>query len=203
MAKLLKRAALCLFLAVCVWCGAVLADRDILNESIIRLHVVANSDSEQDQQIKLQVRDAVLAGLERDLESIADVDAARAYLQENLPNIEQIANEALLSVGFTGGATVSLCKETFDTRNYDTFSLPAGVYEALRILIGEGQGRNWWCVVFPALCVPATSEGFSDVAAGSGFSDELNQTLAGNGGYELRFYCLDALGKLENILFAG
>ena len=106
-------------------------------------------------------------------------------------------------MGFDGEAAVSLCKEAFDTRYYETFTLPAGVYEALRITIGEGNGKNWWCVVFPSLCVPATSSGFEDAAVGAGFSDTLSGAVTGEEDYEVRFYLLDTLGRLENILFEG
>ena len=129
------------------------------------------------------------------------MEEAKAYLQENLPKIRTIANETLNAMGFDGEAVVTLCKEAFDTRYYDTFTLPAGVYESLRITIGEGEGKNWWCVAFPTLCVPATTEGFADAAVGAGFSDTLSNTLAGEEGYEVRFYLLDALGRLENIFF--
>ena len=98
---------------------------------------------------------------------------------------------------------VTLGKEVFDTRYYDTFTLPAGVYEALRITIGEGQGKNWWCVVFPTLCVPATSDGFEDVAAGAGFPDALTSALEGESGYELRFFLLDLLGKWQSRGYKG
>lgn len=203
MRKLMRRIVFCFLLAALVWCGTLIADREALNEELIRLHVVANSDSEADQTIKLRVRDAVVESLQSAMSDVADVEQAKAYLQENLPKIQEIANSVLKEAGYDGEAVVTLCKEAFDTRYYDTFTLPAGVYEALRITIGEGEGHNWWCVVFPTLCVPATSEGFEDVAAGAGFSDALNGALTGETEYEVRFYLLDALGRLENILFEG
>ena len=86
-------------------------------------------------------------------------------------------------------------------RQYDTFALPSGVYESLRISIGEAQGKNWWCVVFPSLCMPAVGENFSDAAAGAGFDDGLTNTLQQKKGYEIRFFLLDWLGWLENLLF--
>lgn len=202
MKKLLKRVGICFLLAALVWCAALLADRKRLNEELIRLHVVANSDSAEDQNIKLQVRDAVTQSLGSDLAKLADAEEAKAYLQENLPRIQAVANEVLEAAGYDGEVVVTLCKETFDTRYYDTFTLPAGVYEALRITIGEGAGHNWWCVVFPSLCLPATTEGFEEAAVGAGFSDTLTDTLTGED-YEIRFYLLDALGKLENIFFEG
>lgn len=201
MKKLIRRLSVCLLLAVLVWCGTLLADRERLNEELIRLHVVANSDSVGDQAVKLQVRDAVVESLQEAMEDVADVEEAKAYLQENLPKMQAAANGALKAAGCSYEAVVTLCRETFDTREYDTFSLPAGVYEALRITLGNGEGHNWWCVVFPTLCLPATSEGFEDVAAGAGFPETLNNALTGEDGYEVRFYLLDALGKLENIFF--
>ena len=203
MAKLGKRVLICLCLAAAIWCGTLLADRQRLNEELIRFHVVANSDTPEDQQVKLQVRDAVLDSLREDLGQLRDVEQAKCYLQENLPKIQQAANAALAAAGVDAQAVVSLCRETFDTRIYDTFTLPAGVYESLRIVIGEGEGHNWWCVVFPSLCLPATSEGFQEAAQTAGFPDSLNRALAGESGYTLRFYALDALGELENLLFPG
>ncbi len=201
MKKLLKRVGICLAIAVLIWCGTILADREKLNSELIRLHVVANSDTREDQDIKLLVRDAIVESLQDDLSQIADVSQAKAYLQENLPKIESIANSALERAGFDGEAVVTLCKEAFDTRYYDTFTLPAGVYEALRVTIGEGEGHNWWCVVFPTLCLPATTNGFADTAAGAGFPNSLTGALTGEEEYEVRFYLLDALGRVENYFF--
>ena len=124
----------------------------------IRLHILANSDTWDDQLLKLQVRDAVLNSLQNDLNKIGDVNEARAYLQAKLPQIQAVANSVLEATGCDCEAVVTLCKEAFDTRYYDTFTLPAGIYEALRITIGEGEGHNWWCVAFPPLCTGAVTE---------------------------------------------
>lgn len=203
MKKGLKRVSFCLMLAAVIWVGTVVVDRQKLNDELIRLHVVGASNSEEDQAIKLRVKDAIAESLQAEMENIKDMDQAKAYLQENLPKIEAIANRVLSAAGFDAKAAATLGKEVFDTRYYDTFTLPAGVYEALRITIGEGEGKNWWCVVFPSLCLPATSAEFEDVAVGSGFSDTLTATLEGKEGYELRFYLLDLLGSVENIFFRG
>lgn len=201
MRKMCGMLVFCFLVAASFWGSMLLGDRKLLNEELIRLHVVANSDSDEDQAVKLQVRDAVMASLGSAMADVADVDQAKAYLRENLPKIQMVANEVLTQAGFDPDAVVTLCRETFDTRVYDTFTLPAGVYESLRIVIGEGEGRNWWCVVFPTLCIPAAGEGFEDVAAGAGFPDTLSNTLTGEEGYEIRFFLLDALGRLENIFF--
>ena len=171
----------------------------MLRNELVRLHVVGASDSDADQAMKLRLKDAVVESLREDMGKLTDAGEAKAYLQENLPKIEAFANQFLCSAGCTDSARVTLAVEEFTTRVYDTFTLPAGVYDALRITIGEGEGKNWWCVVFPGLCIPATGEGFADVAAGAGFSDALNSTLCGEDGYEIRFFLLDALGRLENI----
>ena len=203
MGKLAKRVILCLCAAALVWCGALIADRQRLHEDLIRLHVVANSDSEEDQSVKLLVRDAVVSSLEGDLKKLGDVQEVKAYLRENLAKIQTVANETLEKAGFDQTAVVTLCREAFDTREYDTFSLPAGIYESLRIVIGEGEGHNWWCVVFPELCLPATVEGFEDAAEAGGFPGSLTGALSGEDGYQIRFFFLDLLGKVENFFHGG
>ncbi|MGN1026020.1 MAG: stage II sporulation protein R, partial [Faecousia sp.] len=190
----------CALLAAFVWCGTIIADRQRLNEELIRLHVVANSDSAEDQELKLQVRDAVITSLRQALADVQDTEQAKEYLQENLPKLQELANRTLDAAGSAQRAVVTLCREGFPTRQYDTFSLPAGIYEALRVTIGDGAGKNWWCVVFPSLCVPQTSQGFSDTAAGAGFPDALSGALTGEEPYQIRFYLLDKLGELEKIL---
>ena len=201
MGKMMGRIGICLLIAYSFWTGTVISDRQRLGEELIRLHVVAASDEEADQELKLRVRDAVTESLRSDLEKIRDVQEAKRYLQEKLPYIREVAQSTLRVLGCQDEVDVSLCREAFDRRVYNTFSLPAGVYDALRIVIGDGQGQNWWCVVFPGLCIPAASEGAAAVAAGAGFPEGLNHTLIGEDGYELRFGILDAMGKLENLFF--
>ena len=198
MKKLLNRMVICLSLVALVYAWALVADREQLKNELIRLHVVAASDSDEDQAIKLQVRDAVLESLRRGLEDVTDVEGAKAYIRENLPRLEAAANEALAAAGCGDLATVKLQAEEFAARVYDTFSLPAGIYDTLRVTIGEGAGHNWWCVAFPSLCLPATTDGFEAVAAGAGFSPELTDTLTGE--YEVRFLLLDLVGHIENLL---
>ena len=202
MKKLVKRVLLCFLLTAVVWCGALLKDRNKLNEALIRLHVVANSDTPEDQQIKLQGRDAITQSLQRDLNSIGNTEEALSYLNQNLPKLQEIANSVLRKAGLEPDAVVTLCREAFGTRYYDSFALPAGVYNALRITIGEGQGKNWWCVVYPALCGSATTSGFEEAAVEAGLTQPLSGTLAGKEEYKIRFYLLDCLGSLQNKLFA-
>ncbi len=202
MRKLGKCLLLCVLALSLLWLGSVLRDRKTLNENVIRLHVVADSDEEADQAVKLRVRDAVTAYLTPRLEALPDAQQAKAWLEEHLGTIQTVANKALKACGVSDTAVVSLAREAFDTRHYDSFSLPAGIYDALRITIGEGQGKNWWCVVFPQLCFSATQTGFEDTAAGAGFSEPLTGALEGEQPYGIRFFFLDCLGWLENF-FAG
>ena len=111
------------------------------------------------------------------------------------------AQDVLKDSGSYESVQVSVEEETFDTRAYDTFSLPAGVYQTLKVCIGEGAGQNWWCVTFPSLCMPCSTEDFENVAVSFGFSEELTESLSNDEGYELHFYFLDRLGKLENLFF--
>lgn len=194
----MRRIGILLLVVVSVWLGGVLADRQRLREDILRLHVVGASDSAEDQQVKLRVRDAVLATLEEGLADLKDLDQAAAYVEEMLPRLERAANRVLEESGFRERVTVSLGEEAFPMREYDSFSLPAGVYQALRVVIGDGAGKNWWCVVFPQLCLSATAEEFDEVSA---FSDTLNDSLTGE--YEIRFWVLDKLGELENFLWGA
>ncbi len=201
MKKFAKILCTSMMILTLIWLFGILADRQQLSENVIRLHVVANSDSNTDQQIKLQVRDAVVQVLQQNMQLAENSKDAKNYLQQHLPLLEQTANAALTALGCTDRAVVTLEKETFPTRDYETFSLPAGVYESLRVTIGQGEGKNWWCVVFPSLCMPAAGEDMADTAAGAGFSEPLTDTLQQKDGYEVRFFLLDCLGWLQNLFF--
>lgn len=198
MKKWMNRAVIAVALCAFLFGWSILRDRRVLDTQLVRLHVVADSDSEADQAVKLKVRDAVIAALREPLEKMSSVAEAKAYLETRLSDLEGLANQVLDAEGFTERAAVTLQKEEFPTRYYDTFALPAGVYESLRITIGSGEGKNWWCVVFPGLCVPAAAEGAKEVAASSGFSDSLSNTLTHEKGYEVRFFFLDWLGRVQN-----
>jgi stage II sporulation protein R len=198
MGKIVRRIGCIAIVVILFNLYGILMDSNALQSEIVRLHVVANSDSEEDQAVKLQVRDAVLETLRQGMQNVTDVEAAQTYLEENLPKIRQAAQNALKKAGYEDTVLVQLTDEAFPAKDYDTFSLPAGVYHALRIVIGEGNGHNWWCVVFPDLCYGATTDNFQDIAASSGFSETLTKTLAGEEKYEVRFFLLDCLGELRN-----
>ncbi len=134
------------------------ASSEELPQHVVRLHVIANSDSERDQAIKLKVRDAVLKKAEPWIRGAETMEEANAALCVHLEALREAANEALRQNGALETAQVQVTDQYFPTREYDAFSLPAGKYRTLLVTIGEGKGKNWWCVVFPALCLPAAEE---------------------------------------------
>lgn len=201
MRKLVRLGSLCLALWMFFQLGCSVADRAYLREHVIRLHVVADSDSAEDQERKLHVRDAVTAFLQEKLADVTDFEAARVQLMEQLPEIRSLAQKELEMAGCGDAVGVTLQEEAFGTRDYDTFRLPAGLYESLRITIGEGKGKNWWCVVFPSLCMGATGAEFEATATFAGFSRGLTGALEGQPKYKIRFFLMDWLGKLENLRF--
>lgn len=180
-------------------CAALQVQQQRMSEKIIRLHVVANSDSSADQAVKLHVRDAVLAAARHALQGAGDPQQAIA---QALPALEAAANAALAAQGSRETARVSFRRELFPTREYDTFSLPSGVYRSLRVTIGAGGGHNWWCVIFPSLCVPATADGFVQAAEAGGFTRaEIGLMTQADEGYVLKFRSLELLQALKKALF--
>ncbi len=199
MRKIGKFLGIVLLLSCLFWCGTVAADRRCLDEGLIRLHVVAASDSDADQALKLRVRDAVLDTLRSAMAQVPDAKQAQQYIRQCLQKLEDAANDVLREAGSPDTARVTLGKEAFTRRDYDSFSLPAGVYESLRVTIGPGEGKNWWCVIFPELCAAESREAFSEAAAQADFSAPLSGALQRQEEYQIRFFFLDCLGWLENL----
>ena len=170
---------------------------------VLRLHVVANSDSDQDQALKLLVRDAVLAQADRILDGVSDRQSAEQALTPHLDELAQTAAEVLAAEGCRDAVTVTLADQWFPTKEYDGFSLPAGQYRALRVTVGEGQGRNWWCVVFPPLCLGSVTEESVEAVAGEALSDGQVALITGqDGGYVLKFRFIEWWNELTRGLGA-
>ncbi len=163
------RQTLALFLLFFVFTELWAEARQVrLAEKVIRLHVLANSDSAADQALKLKVRDRVLAEARPMLTGVKTAAEAEAVLSERLPALTEAARREIAEEGGSFPVTVSLTDQWFPTRTYGTAALPAGTYRSLRVVIGAGEGHNWWCVVFPALCLPAVSETSLQAAGLSG-----------------------------------
>ena len=130
---------------------------DEIRENVLRLHVLANSDSQQDQALKLKVRDAVLVESQKVFENCTSEQEAVIQAKKYIDVFENTAKNVIAENGFDYSVRVEVAETWFETRDYEGFSLPAGNYEALRVIIGKGQGKNWWCVMFPSVCLPAAT----------------------------------------------
>ena len=128
---------------------------EALRGNVLRLHILANSDSEMDQAVKIKVRDAILADTGELFSKASTRGAAQEAAKKALPGMEETASRVLKENGFEGTAHAEFCNMYFNTRNYGEYTLPAGMYDAVRITLGAGKGHNWWCVIYPPICVPA------------------------------------------------
>ena len=144
-------AALCSFFPFAAACGQLPRD-------VVRLHVVANSNGAEDQAVKLLVRDAVLEEAARRYQGAGSMEEASSRLCTHLQSIAGAARQVLGEQGVGYSATAQMTEMYFPTRDYGDFRLPAGRYRTLRVTLGEGAGKNWWCVVFPSLCLPAATQ---------------------------------------------
>ena len=181
--------ALCITLLCSSWAAAA---SERVSGSLVRLHVIADSDSAEEQAIKLRVRDAVLAYLEPKLEDASTSAAAQEIISGELDGIATAAESAAEG----RAVSVSLGEEYYPTRDYGTFALPAGRYESLRVTLGSGQGHNWWCVVFPPLCLSAAEaeDAFSELDEGT------RSVIAESDGVQFRFKLLELWGEFMHLL---
>ena len=193
--------ALMAFLAITLLWGVwSLQQQDALERKMIRLHVIANSDTAEDQALKLQVRDEVLAQATDILEQSHDMAGAEVLLRQALPQLEQLAQKKIAEEGYHYSVSARLEQTEFPTKEYDGFSLPAGEYLALRVVIGEGAGQNWWCVVFPPLCTAAATD-LEETAIATGLGEEdLSLITEENRGYVLKFRSLELWENLRQWL---
>ena len=187
-------AALIAFI-LCVFISAYNLDRecDGIRESILRLHVIAASDSEYDQKVKLQLRDRLLLKGSEIFSESRTKREAEIKLETGLEILTDEANTYLESIGYPHKATVTLGKSRFPTKKYDGYTLPAGVYDALKVTIGYGEGQNWWCVMFPALCLPAAKKDISF----DGILTKKQQTFITEEKFEIRFWLVEKWQELE------
>lgn len=190
--------ALLLGLSLALVMGTWLSgQQSALAEKVVRLHVIGASDSLEDQAAKLRVRDAVLTQAEPWLKGVENREEAIAILTQHLPELAQAGAKA---VGGSVAVSAQVEENTwFPTKRYPDFSLPAGRYTALRIVLGEGEGRNWWCVVFPPLCMGAVSETVAE-QAGNFSQDQVNLITGESEGYVVKFKAMELWQELTNRL---
>ena len=198
-----KKWELALLLGLCaaiLWGAWSMQRQDALAQKMIRLHVIANSDSDADQALKLEVRDKVLDFTTTVLQRSADMEDAQVRLRAELTRIETIARREIAAQGYDYPVTAQLASAEFPLKEYDGFSLPAGEYMALRLVIGEGEGRNWWCVVYPPLCTAAAAD-MPQTAIQAGLTDDDVSLITGEDtGYVLRFRSVELWEQLRQWL---
>ena len=193
---LLMRCVVVAFIMIFVSDGFAAADT--VREECLRLHVLADTDSEADQSVKLQVRDAILEETGELFQSCLTAAEAVSRASERKEEIEAVAERVLRENGFSYGAEVFIEEEYFSTRQYESVSLPAGNYTALKVVLGEGEGHNWWCVMFPPLCLPAVTEKQEDSVYGV-FGENGGNLVTGKSGYKVKFRIVEIV---ENIIEA-
>ena len=199
----LKRWELALMVGVVgalLWSGwAGRAQRE-LSDSVIRLHVIANSDSERDQTLKLAVRDRVLARAETLYPEGATREEAGTALAAHLDELAAAGQQVVAEAGLDYPVSARLTRSWFPTKEYGDFALPAGDYTALKVTIGAGEGQNWWCVAFPPLCLGAASETVDQATQAGHFSGEQAALITREDpGYVLKFKSLELLGQLQGL----
>lgn len=198
----LKRweAALMVGVAVAMLVGAVLEQEHTdLAGRIIRLHVIANSDSPEDQALKLQVRDEILECAAAIYKPEDDMQTACRRLSGQLSALQQAGEQAVRERGYTYPVQVTLGSTHFPTKQYENFALPAGEYTALRVVIGEGAGENWWCVAFPPLCLGGVTETVDEAAAAGHFAQRQVSLITGESeGYVVKFKAMELWDRFKS-----
>ena len=157
-------------------------------EDTVRLHILACSDSEEDQALKLLLRDAVLNKYGDELSVYESVEEAEERLNERLDEIRAFSDAKIKELGYEYKTEVTLTREWYDTRDYEEFSLPCGYYTSLRIIIGEGEGKNWWCVMFPPMCLDAAT-------SGAAYNYEENVLITKK--YKVKFKILELISEIS------
>ncbi len=189
--------SLCLALILTVlfsFTGFAAGCEDIPNH-VLRLHILANSDSAEDQALKLKVRDRILVESAGLLDNIKNKTDAQNAIKAAIPRLKTAAEDEIKKQGYHYPVNVEMTHMYFTTREYTTVTLPAGDYDSLRVTIGSAAGHNWWCVIFPPMCLPAAEEPKE-------LSDVLNakqlQIVEGTGGFEYKFKTLEWYEQIKN-----
>ena len=164
-------------------------------EDTVRLHILANSDSEEDQTLKLRLRDDILSEFATSLSAFESAEEAKSSLSSVLPEIENYAKEKVEEYGYSYSVNVTLTEEWYDTREYEDFTLPKGYYTSLRVIIGEGEGKNWWCVMYPPLCLDIAIEKSPADDGVKKYSDSEFKLVSGNG-YRAKFKILELVSGI-------
>ena len=165
-----------------------------LQNDVFRLHIIANSDSEQDQSLKLKIRDGILEYTSKLFAECKDRDEAIIAAKENLEDIKRFSQDMVYTYGYGYKVDAYITEMDFDTRIYEDFTMPAGKYQALRIVIGNGNGHNWWCMLYPALCIPSAQQNKPE------FSLDENEidVISNSDKYEVKFRLVEIFEAIRS-----
>lgn len=193
--KLLELAAfLSLFICI-VSCLAFEKDCEGIRSEVMRLHVIANSDSTADQELKLKVRDTILKKSKEIFSESSDLLSAQKSVEAGLETLKSEAKKAVKNEGFNYDVNVVMGPSYFPTRQYDDITLPAGCYNSVKVIIGEGEGKNWWCVLFPPMCLPAASK--NEVKLKDVLNEDELKLVKSAPKYEVRFWIVEKLQEIK------
>lgn len=189
--KILSKSIICGFLIAVMLCMCGFSGRcDVIRSSVLRLHILANSDTDEDQRLKLLVRDAIQNEAGHIFDGANDIEDATRIAIEDKERFLSIARRVIAEQGYDYDVDLIVTEEYFETRTYEEVTLPAGTYTAVKLVIGEGAGKNWWCVLFPCMCLPAAQE--SSELSKVLDDDEIKVTQS-NPKYEVRFKVVEWL----------
>ena len=171
-----------------------------LQNDVVRMHILANSDSEEDQNLKLQVRDRILEGTRGWTEGCTSAEEAESVYESRIDEINSMAQQYVYEAGYDYETRTEVLRMDFDDREYGDITMPQGNYSAVRITIGEAEGHNWWCVMYPPLCVPAAGAQ-SDIDSFSGyFTDGEIDLMKNCGKYKLKLRCAEIYNRITGAL---
>lgn len=189
--------AFTLLFSLLLSCTTFAKQCDFVRGEVLRLHILANSDSTEDQSLKLKVRDAVLQEGKDIFAGAQQRTAAQDKLKAQSQRLQEIAERTVQANGYDYPVAVIIGQEYFNTRTYEDVTLPAGQYDAVRILIGSGSGKNWWCVMFPPMCLPAAE---SEATIEDVLSEDGTRLVKSNPKYEIRFKIVELFEELKDSL---
>ena len=193
MKSLVKIVAVIIVVVITVSVVSFATDCAEVRRDVLRLHVVADSDSERDQQLKLMVRDAVLEKGGELFDGTVTADEAEKIITPRIDELKAVAEAVLRENGCDYKVEITVGEEYFATRCYEDFTMPAGVYTAVRVNIGSAEGQNWWCVMFPPLCLPAAS-----ADADAFFTEDEMKIVSSSPKYEPRFKIVEWYESVKN-----
>lgn len=200
MKKTLLRIEISLLIALII-CGVLNINAfsqqcENIREKMLRMHVIANSNTQEDQELKLKVRDAVLTAGKEVFDGSVTSTEAKAKIEPHIEYLENVALKTIKSEGFDYNVQITVENEYFNTRTYDNkVTLPAGNYNAIKVIIGEGKGQNWWCVMFPPMCLPTS---VAECEISDVLTEDETEIVTETEKYKFRFKVLEIIEELFN-----